>query len=291
MSFHPTLRDGHLPGTVAELQERIKSDPSNAKHRLSLFELLSVTGEWDRALTQLNVAGELDAGALAVVQMYREALRCEVLRREVFAGQRSPVVFGEPEPWIALLIEALRLTAREQTAKSDELRGAAFEVAAATPGTLTVRPPDRARGGAAEETAPRAFEWIADADSRLGPVLEAIVNGRYYWIPFQRVRTVLIEPPSDLRDLVWMPAHFEWANGGEAVGLIPTRYAGSESSGDDAIRLARRTDWDERSPQTVIGTGQRMFASDGGEVAIMDVRRIDLQPAAGTQPGAEVADG
>ena len=44
-------------------------------------------GEWNRALTQLNVAGELDAGTLLMVQTYREALRCEVFRAEVFAGR------------------------------------------------------------------------------------------------------------------------------------------------------------------------------------------------------------
>ena len=31
------------------------------------------------------------------------------------------------------------------------------------------------------------FEWVADADSRLGPVMEAIINGRYYWVPFARL--------------------------------------------------------------------------------------------------------
>ena len=31
------------------------------------------------------------------------------------------------------------------------------------------------------------FAWIADADTRLGPVLEAIINGRYFWVPFQRI--------------------------------------------------------------------------------------------------------
>jgi len=285
-----TLRDGRLADTLAELQKRVRSDPSNAKHRIFLFELLSVMGQWDRALTQLNVAGELDGGALAMVQMYREALRCEVLRGDVFAGRRSPVVFGEPESWVALLIEALRLTAQEKHAQSDELRGNAFEAAAATPGTLSERskrPPSAE--GALEETAARAFEWIADADSRLGPVLEAVIFGRYYWIPFQRIRTVVVERPSDLRDLVWMPAHFEWANGGEAVGLIPTRYPGSEASEDDAIRLARKTEWMERSPQTVLGLGQRMLASDGGEFALMDVRRIDLPSAAAPGGGALAA--
>ena len=137
-----------------------------------------------------------------------------------------------------------------------------------------------------EEIPARAFEWIADGDSRLGPVLEAVIHGRYYWVPFQRIRTVVVEKPSDLRDLVWMPAHFEWSNGGEAVGLIPTRYPGSEASEDDAIRLARKTEWTERSSQTVLGLGQRMLASDGGEFALMDVRRIDLRSAAAGGAGA-----
>ena len=77
-----------------------------------------------------------------------------------------------------------------------------------------------------------AFEWLADADSRLGPVLEVIFNGRYYWIPFQQIQYIELEAPVDLRDVVWMPAQFTWVNGGTASGLIPTRYPGAENSED-----------------------------------------------------------
>jgi type VI secretion system protein ImpE len=263
-----TLRDGTLADTLVELQTRVRNEPANAKHRIFLFELLAVLGQWDRALNQLNVAGELSAAALAMVQMYREALNCEVLRAEVFAGKRSPLVFGQPEQWVALMIEALRLTADGRTGQAEDLRATALEAATATAGNLrvSVNPEDPAQ----------PLEWIADADSRLGPVLEAIVNGRYYWIPFRNIRTIMIEKPADLRDLVWMPARFQWANGGEAVGLIPTRYPDSEASEDDALRLARRTDWAELGPQTFTGLGQRMLATDAGEFALMDVRRIDL---------------
>jgi hypothetical protein len=34
----------------------------------------------------------------------------------------------------------------------------------------------------------------------------------------------------DLRDVVWMPAHLQFENGGESVALIPTRYPGSAAS-------------------------------------------------------------
>jgi hypothetical protein len=72
-----------------------------------------VQGNWERALTQLNVAGEMDASTLAMVQTYREAIRCELLRAEIFAGKRSPLIFGQPDEWLALLTQALKLTAED----------------------------------------------------------------------------------------------------------------------------------------------------------------------------------
>jgi type VI secretion system protein ImpE len=221
-------------------------------------------------LTQLNVAGELDSSTLAMVQTYREALLCEGLRADVFAGKRSPVVFGKPEQWIALLLESLRLMADGQYAKSQDIRDQAFELAPATSGTI----------GDPAGLDSQAFEWIADADTRMGPVLEAIINGRYYWIPFHRIQSINIEAPEDVRDMVWMPAYFTWANGGETVGLIPTRYPGSEASEDNQIRLAQKTTWQELDNGVYQGMGQRMFATDVAEYPLMDLRLITLNSEA-----------
>ena len=261
MPAETSLRDGNPDEALAQLQDQVRKDPSNAKHRIFLFQLLAVTGEWNRALTQLNVAGDLDDGTLAMVQTYREALRCEVLRSKIFAGELSPMVFGEPEPWIALVIEALQHSAAGRHAQAAELRGSAFENAPATSGKIDDKP----------------FEWIADADSRLGPVLEAVVNGRYYWVPFHRLHEIHLEQPEDLRDFVWTPAQFVFENGGNAVGLIPTRYTGSESSDDGAIRLARKTEWLQQHEDAYAGLGQRMLATDTGEYPLMDIRDILLE--------------
>ena len=265
MPAEQSLRDGDLKAALAELQEQVRRQPGDAKPRIFLFQLLSVLGQWERALTQLDVVRDLDAGTLAMAQAYREALHCEALRPGIFAGQRSPMVFGEPQQWVALLFEALRLTAAEKYKESQEARAQAFEDAPGTSGTLDGR----------------EFEWIADADSRLGPMLEAIVDGKYYWIPFHRVRKIQIEEPVDLRDVVWMPCHFTWANGGETVGLIPTRYPGSEASEDSSILMARRTDWAQRPAEIYLGLGQRMLATDLGEHSLMDVRSISLNPVNG----------
>jgi type VI secretion system protein ImpE len=73
-----------------------------------------------------------------------------------------------------------------------------------------------------------------------------------------------------------MPAHFEWANGGEAVGLIPTRYAGSENSDDAQIRLSKKTEWLERGNEVYEGLGQRILATDADEYALLDIRKIQI---------------
>lgn len=279
MPAEQSLREGRVRDALAELQAQVRKEPANAKYRIFLFQLLAVLGQWERALNQLNVLGEMDASSLPMVQTYREAIRCEMLRADIFAGRRSPLVFGDPAPWVAFLLEALRLSAEGHPAQAQTARDQAFEAAPATTGTLDGQP----------------FAWLADADPRLGPVLEAVVNGRYYWIPFQRIRTVALEQPADLRDYVWMPARFTWANGGETVGLIPSRYPGSEAGADPLVQLGRKTEWLEGDAGVCLGLGQRMLATDQGEYPLLDIRRIELNveesPAEETSSGAGVGDG
>lgn len=253
-----SLKEGRLDETLAQLQELVRKNPDVGKYRVFLFQLMCVNGLWDRALNQLNVCGNLDAANLAMVQTYREAIRCELLREKVFNGDTSPLVFGEPAQWIALLIEACKLSAQGRYAQAGELREKAYELAPATPGNFNGTP----------------FGWIADSDSRLGPVVEAIVNGRYYWIPFERIARIQIEAPADLRDLVWLPAQFTWSNGGTAFGLMPSRYPGSAQVDDSGIRLARKTEWTEPAAGDFHGLGQRTFITDSGDYSLFDARDL-----------------
>ncbi|MGH6647533.1 type VI secretion system accessory protein TagJ [Aquabacterium sp.] len=257
-----SLRAGDPQQALKQLQDLIRGKPGDAKLRVFLFQLLCVLGQWERALNQLNVATELDASTLAMAQTYREAIKCELLRAEVFKGAKVPMIFGQPEPWLALLIEALLREGKGEAGAAKTLRDQAFEQAPAVSGAV----------GEGDDA--QAFEWIADADMRLGPVIEAVINGKYYWVPFARLSVLTIDPPEDLRDAVWMPAHFVFENGGESVGLIPTRYAGSESSADGLIALSRKTDWVEPVPGFYTGLGQRLFTTEGGDLPLMDLRTI-----------------
>lgn len=250
---------------LKEVQDRIRKEPGRADLRIFLFQLYCLMGEWGKAGNQLDTLSELDPQTASMVRTYTETLRCEVLRKEVFAGTKTPLILGDPTDWLAGLLEALSLNAKGHHAEAQASRDHAFAAAPATAGSIDGQP----------------FAWIADADPRIGPVLEAIVNGKYYWVPVQRLSRIVLDPPADLRDMVWMPATLTFANGGENVALIPSRYPGTEASGDHQLQLARRTEWRDLGAETYAGLGQRMLATDQGEYALLDIREISLSPVNG----------
>ena len=267
MTARDVLRDGDARAALEQLKQEVRKAPRDVALRTFLFQMFCVFGEWERAVTQLNAAAQLDPITLPMAQAYRAAIRCELLRARVFAGARSPTIFADPEPWMSLLIEANRVLGAGKAAEAAKLRDDAFEQAPSVAGTIDVQGNDK-----------QAFAWIADADPRLGPMLEAVVDGKYYWVPFHRLRTLDIEPPADLRDQVWMPAHFVWTNGGESYGFVPTRYPGSERAEDPALALAKRTEWQENDTW-FLGLGQRMLTTDAAEFALMDIRQIEFHPS------------
>jgi len=275
MNARELVAAGQPREALLALQAEVRAHPADAKLRVFLFQLLCVLGQWPRAATQLEVCGELDASTLAMVNTYREALKCELVRESVFAGKNTPMVFGEPQAWVAWLVEALQADARGDAAGAAKLRAQALEMAPASAGTLNGEP----------------FEWIADADSRLGPVLEAVVNGRYCWIPFGALAKVRVEAPEDLRDFVWMPAQLEFPNGGSSVALIPTRYCGVTDAALGAELLARATAWDELSPDGPLGAqyagrGQRLFTTSANEIGLLELRELEIAAPAGDAAAA-----
>lgn len=261
------LKAGDLDGTLAALQAQVRANPADAKLRIFLFQLLCVLGDWKRAITQLKLCAELDALAIPMAQTYREGIICEVFRQKVFAGEKKPLIFGEPQEWIALMIEAIKALAQGKPDKAAELRARAFDAVPACCGEINGE----------------RFEWIADADMRLGPLLEIIINGKYFWMPFSSIASLRIEAPSDLRDTVWTGANLTLQNGGEFVALIPTRYAGTAETGTAGEKLARETNWTDAGSETFVGIGQRLLATDKGDTALMDLRSLKMDP----MPSAE----
>lgn len=262
------LKQGKPREALVALQGLVRAQPQDSKLRVFLFQLLAVLGDWERSLAQLQIAAQMDAKNLLMAQMCRQAIACEMLRAEVFEGKRSPTVVGETSEWMGMLLEAARLTAQGNGRAGAELRARALEAAPTTGGTVEVE----VEGA----TADHPFEWIADADARMGPMLEVVVDGRYFWVPFERIKEIRIEKPADLRDAVWLPVHLMWSTAASTVALIPSRYAGTETSQDGNVLLSRTTEWEDAGSDLFVGRGQRVLATDSGEYPLMAVRKIAL---------------
>lgn len=264
MNSAELVQSGRLDEGLSVLQAEIRGKPEDQRLRIFLFQLNCVLGRFDKALTQLQVIASLNAETMLLAQIFRPVIACELLRREVFAGRRTPIVFGEPMAWLGLLMRANELTAQGEFVAAAESREKALEEAPASGGKINGE----------------QFEWIADADSRLGPVLEAFIEGKYYWIPFNRIQKIETEKPSDIRDLVWLPAQFTWVNGGSVPGHIPARYVGTEESSDDQLRLARKTDWEQKPGECFLGRGQRLLTTNANDYPLLECRNIEITPAA-----------
>jgi type VI secretion system protein ImpE len=254
------IRQGDPGAALAGLKERIRTEPSNAELRLSLAQLEAISGNWEKAMAAADTASTLDIERGLLCQQWKLQIAAEQTRAEVFAGKRTAIVMGEPEPWIAGMQDALRLDSDGEAKAADAARRAALDNAPARSGTINGTP----------------FAWLCDADERLGPVFEAIINGRYMWVPQSAITAVKFHAPSELIDLVWVEAIFRFANGGETAGLMPVRYPDSHANEDPNIILGRLTSFDTTAGGTNIGLGQRLLATDANDYPVLQIDTINF---------------
>lgn len=254
------LRDGDTAGARAALVDIVRSRPADQQARMFLFQLFAVVGEWDKARIQLEALAQLSPEAQMLAVTYNQALEAERLREAVFAGSQPAVLLAGAGGWAEGIATSIGHLARGDVAAATEARDAAFDAAPDMPGRI-----DGQR-----------FDWIADADSRFGPVCEAIVGGRYGLIPFDQIARLKSDGPRDLRDIVWYPVQISFVSGQSAAGFLPARYPGSHRAADTAQQLARATGWDDQ-PWGQQGQGCRLWSlSDGEDRSLLDVRSLQF---------------
>jgi type VI secretion system protein ImpE len=239
----------------SDLIAKLRARPDDTHARLQLFRLAVIDGNWGRASNQLEIAAAIDASLSHTTLVYERNIDCERTRNAVFLGRESPVFLGAPPAWSGYLVQSLQ---QQDADAGAMLATTALEQAEAAGGTINGEP----------------FAWIADGDSRLGPTLEAFIDGEYYWVPYEHLDAIRLNEPDDVLDLAWCPCSLTLKNGGESKAYIPTRYPDTERSGRDDLKLARMTEWQPWSATLQKGLGQRTFITDSNEYALLDCREI-----------------
>jgi len=260
VALNAWLQHGSLQEAMVHVKESIRSRPGNIRERWLFFQLACLLGDWDRALKQLQGCAQIDPEREQIAQVMRGLIRSEVLRAEVLNGKNTPgYVIDQPPAWVLLLLEALRASSKGDNELADTTRQQALSEVLDLPGEIDGLP----------------FAWISDTDTRLGPVCELIVAGRYRWCPFCELSSINLNSPHGLLDLIWAKADCTLRDGSELQAYIPVRYPGSES-GTDEIRLARETAWQELGTTGIVGLGQKTLMTDAGDYGLLDLRKISF---------------
>ena len=90
MTVQDLLQSGRLDEAVTALTSEVRDNPTDAKRRTFLFELLCFAGEYSRAEKQLDVLSQASQQSEMGALIYRGTLAAEKTRHEMFEKQEYP---------------------------------------------------------------------------------------------------------------------------------------------------------------------------------------------------------
>jgi type VI secretion system protein ImpE len=249
---------GQLSDAAAQLSASLKSRPADSRLRVSLFEVLAMQGEWDRAQKQLEILSTAgDPQAEIGLQVYRDLLAAERHREAVFNGDALPKFYTEPPVYVGLFAALVKKLAA----------GDGDTAAALVDDAMTAMP---SRTGKADG---RPFQQLRDADDRTAGVFEVFHGGEYLWLPFAQVRRLTVAAPRRARDLVWMHATVETTTEEIGDAFLPRCYVFS-SRGDEEVKAGRKTDFAVVKERLVTAVGPRVLLIDDQDIALADLREL-----------------
>jgi len=263
MTPRELYQQGRLADAIAALNEELKANPVDAERRTFLFELLSFTGDWDRAEKQLELIARQNEQREWAAQVYSNIVHAERQRSRILTQGGTPEFFLDAPPAINRLLEAVATLAAGRSADAASLIEKVEQQRTAM------------QGGAGE----LKFNDFRDCDDLLAPVLELIVMRDYVWVPIEQVRALEVSDPEHLRDLIWAPVRLELSDGSSHRGFMPTRYLASSASADEQIQLGRLSDWVQQDG-IVRGVGMRVFLAGEEGLPALEARSVTMSPAA-----------
>jgi type VI secretion system protein ImpE len=97
MNAQQLYREGRLAEAIKALSAEVRDNPTDARRRTFLFELLCFAGEYSRADKQLEVLAQAGPQSEIGVLLYRSALFAERQRQDLFASGDYPNRIELPE--------------------------------------------------------------------------------------------------------------------------------------------------------------------------------------------------
>jgi len=253
-------KTGKLGEAITASLEQVRSAPTDRGKRLFLAELCCFSGDLERADKQLDVLFTPDAPDIVQLTLFRQLIRGELARREVFTQGRVPEFLTQPSDSLKLRLESLIHLRAGRVKEAAELLAKAEETRPTVTGTCD---------GV-------TFDDWRDLDDLTAPVLEVITaNGNYYWVPLESIELLEFHKPERARDLYWRPAHLIVKDGPDGVVYIPTLYHGSHTASDEAVKLGRGTTWLGGETEPYRGLGLREFLVGDASKTVLEIEKVE----------------
>lgn len=262
MTATELLSQGQLRAALMQLNDEVRTHPTDTQRRTFLFELLCFTGEYQRASRHLDVL-QHSANALGGVQVYQQVLLAEQARQRCVQADGLPHFLFAPPTYVQQHYAALQ---RLRAQRLEEATALLEQAGAACPtlhGQLNGHP----------------FLSLRDGDDVLAPCLELFVQHEYVWLPWEQIVQITIPAPQHLRDLLWLPALVESVYGPIGQVFLPVLYPLSYTHVDEQVCLGRATAWHDYGAGLTLGAGQRMWFTDAQETSLLQVRQLQCQVA------------
>lgn len=252
------LHTGQLSEAIERVAGEVKAKPGDPAARTFYFELLSLSGDLDRAAKELDVlaitTGELGGGA----SVYLGAIQAERERRAFFHGGPRPRVLCPP-PHAESYLQAW-----------EHFAAGSFEAAGLLEAAEEKRGPLRGLLNG------EPIHDLRDTSDLLAPFAEAVVDGHYAWVPWEAIQSLSIPEPRYLRDTLWTPASLALHSGDHGEVLLFSLYVDSHLQAND-VTLGRRTIWEPTPAGFTIAFGQKVIAAGERDFSILEIRTLEVE--------------
>ncbi len=255
------FRDGNLQEAIAACTREVQSNPGKPNPRDLLSQLLCFSGEYERADKHLETLGAQFPEREAVVSLIRQLIRAAKARQQFYDDGRLPEFTEKPPEYLQSYLEA-SICFRQ--GESDEARKLLARAEASRP-----RPAGRCNG--------QPFQDLRDADDLTEALLEIFTTtGKYYWIPLENVRRIMLHPIENPLDVLWRRCQIQATACSEGIVYVPQLYAGTFRSEDESLRLGRSTDWVGPEEGPVRGIGHRVFWIDETPRPFVEIQNLEI---------------
>lgn len=247
------FQEGRLRDAIQAQEGVVRSRPDEVAARLLLCEFLLFDGNLDAVRDHIHHLPVDSLEMSAYSNDYRLLLDAEDERRRSLAIGK-PRFMREPTPHSLHSVEALQALRIGDWDACTEHLDRAMSLLNDIPGHVDGR----------------AFEFARDGDDLFAHHLEVLLDGDYYWFPFDQVARLELGERVQLRDRYLVPAHLTARSGVEWQVHLPALYPGTHMHDDDEVRTGQATDWyaDKHGPTR--GVGQRLFTFGEEELTLLD---------------------